>query len=62
MWDPELGDLDTVIDRALGEDLSAGDVTARATVSPGASTRAVFVAKSELVVCGLPIAARVFAR
>ncbi len=62
MWDPELGDLDAVIDRALGEDLAAGDVTARSTVPADASARAVFVAKSELVVCGLPIAARVFGK
>lgn len=62
MWDPELGDLDGIIDRALAEDLAAGDVTARATVPGDASARAVFVAKSQLVVCGLPVAARVFTK
>ena len=62
MWDPELGDLDGIIDRALAEDLAAGDVTARATVPPNTSAKATLVAKSELVVCGLPVAARVFAK
>lgn len=62
MWDPELGDVDDIIDRALREDLAAGDVTARATVAPTLLARAEFVAKAETVVCGLAVAGRVFAR
>ncbi len=62
MWDPELGDVDDIIDRALREDLAAGDVTARATVAPTLLARAEFVAKAETVVCGLAVAGRVFTR
>jgi nicotinate-nucleotide pyrophosphorylase (carboxylating) len=62
MWDPELGDLDEIIDRALREDLAAGDVTARATVPADLVGRAELVAKGETVVCGLAVAARVFTR
>ncbi len=62
MWDPELGDIDEIIDRALREDLAAGDVTARATVPASLGARAELVAKAQTVVCGLPVARRVFER
>jgi nicotinate-nucleotide pyrophosphorylase (carboxylating) len=62
MWDPELGDVDAIIDRALREDLAAGDVTARATVPIELTARAELVAKAETVVCGLAVAERVFMR
>lgn len=62
MWDPELGDVDEIIDRALREDLAAGDVTARATVPAELLARAELVAKGETVVCGLTVAGRVFTR
>ncbi|MBX7080452.1 MAG: carboxylating nicotinate-nucleotide diphosphorylase [Nannocystaceae bacterium] len=62
MWDSELGDVDEVIDRALREDLSSGDVTARAMVPAGARARAQLVAKAETVTCGLPVAGAVFRR
>ena len=61
-WDAELGDLDSIVERALTEDLAAGDVTARSTVPAGTRARARLVAKAVLVVCGLPVAERVFAR
>lgn len=62
MWDPELGEVDAIIDRALREDLAAGDVTARATVPATLVAAAEVVAKAETVVCGLAVAGRVFAR
>ncbi|MBK8237265.1 MAG: carboxylating nicotinate-nucleotide diphosphorylase [Deltaproteobacteria bacterium] len=62
MWDSELGDVDDVIDRALREDLAAGDVTARAMVPRDATASAQLVAKGETVVCGLTVAAAVFVR
>jgi nicotinate-nucleotide pyrophosphorylase (carboxylating) len=62
MWDPELGDVDDIIDRALREDLAAGDVTARATVAPTLRAKAALVAKQDTVVCGLAVAGRVFTR
>lgn len=61
-WDSELGELDALIDRVLAEDLAAGDVTARVTVPAELRAHARMLAKSELVVCGLPVAARVIAR
>ncbi len=54
--------LDAIIDRALAEDLGAGDLTSELTVDPGARARAVAVARSDLVVCGGAVFARVFER
>lgn len=54
--------VDDIIDRALVEDLAGGDLTTDATVAPEREAIAMFVARSELVVCGLPIARRVFER
>lgn len=54
--------VDELIDRALAEDLAGGDLTTDATVAPDRDAVATFVARSELVACGLPIARRVFER
>jgi len=54
--------VDDVIDRALREDLSGGDVTTEACVRPETRATAVALAKSSLVVAGGPIFARVFER
>ncbi|MCC6526959.1 MAG: carboxylating nicotinate-nucleotide diphosphorylase [Polyangiaceae bacterium] len=54
--------LDALVDRALAEDLGAGDVTSEATVLPDTRARALALAKSELVTCGGAVFARVFAR
>ncbi len=61
-WDSELGELDALIDRVLAEDLASGDVTARTTVPADLEAAAQMLAKSELVVCGMPVAARVLSR
>ncbi|HET6583507.1 MAG TPA: nicotinate-nucleotide diphosphorylase (carboxylating), partial [Nannocystaceae bacterium] len=61
-WGAELGDIEGIVERALAEDLAAGDVTARSTVKAGTRATARLVAKSPLVVCGLAVAQRVFAR
>jgi nicotinate-nucleotide pyrophosphorylase (carboxylating) len=53
---------DHLIDLALDEDLGLGDVTSRAIFPPGHRSRAFIGTDHELVVCGLDIAARVFAR
>ena len=45
---------------ALDEDIGAGDLTARAIVPAGARARAQILARSALVVAGLPLAERVF--
>ncbi len=54
--------LDAIIDRALDEDLQAGDLTTEATVAP--ETRAVgrVVAHAPLVMCGADVFARVHFR
>jgi nicotinate-nucleotide pyrophosphorylase (carboxylating) len=50
-----------LIDLALEEDAGLGDVTSRAIFSPAHRSRAVIEAKQDLVVCGLGVAAGVFA-
>ncbi|MBM4280657.1 MAG: carboxylating nicotinate-nucleotide diphosphorylase [Deltaproteobacteria bacterium] len=60
MTDPHL---DRLIDLAFEEDLaSAGDVTTRATVPPGTRGIAVVRAKESLVLAGVDVFTRVFAR
>jgi nicotinate-nucleotide pyrophosphorylase (carboxylating) len=53
--------IDAVVVRALEEDLGAGDVTTEACVPEDREATANGVARKELVACGIPVAARVFA-
>lgn len=53
--------VDELVGRALVEDLGAGDVTTESCVPAGALATARGVARKEMVACGLPVAARVFA-
>jgi nicotinate-nucleotide pyrophosphorylase (carboxylating) len=55
-------ELDAIIDRALAEDLRAGDITSTCIVDAGVRARAVAVTHQPLVVCGGPVFARLFAR
>ncbi len=57
-----LPQIDRLIDLALEEDLGAGDVTTQALISPDLQGEAHIRAKEKLVVAGLPVAARVFAK
>jgi nicotinate-nucleotide pyrophosphorylase (carboxylating) len=52
--------LDRLIDLALEEDLGPGDVTTQALIPADLMGEAHFRAKQQLVVAGLPLAARVF--
>jgi nicotinate-nucleotide pyrophosphorylase (carboxylating) len=52
--------LDRLIDLALEEDLGSGDVTTQALIPPDLLGEAHIRAKQDLVVAGLPVAARVF--
>lgn len=52
---------DDLILQALKEDAPHGDITTEAIVPEDAKGRAIMVAKQDGVICGLPIAARVFA-
>ncbi|MBC7366659.1 MAG: carboxylating nicotinate-nucleotide diphosphorylase [Undibacterium sp.] len=51
-----------LIDLALDEDTGLGDVTSRAIFPANHTSRAFIEARQDLTVCGLEIAARVFAR
>ncbi len=53
---------DHLIDLALDEDTGLGDVTSRAIFPKGHRSRAYIAAEQDLVICGLEVAARVFAR
>lgn len=52
--------LDDLILQALREDAPHGDITTEAIVPEDVRGRAIMVAKQEGVICGLPVAARVF--
>lgn len=54
--------IDLLIDLALEEDAGLGDLTSRAIFPASHRSRAVIEACHELVICGLEVAARVFAR
>lgn len=54
--------MEELIDRALTEDIGAGDVTAAAVVPAGARARARIVQKGEGAVAGLEVAQAVFRR
>ena len=53
---------ESLIDRALTEDLSLGDATTQALVPPGSSGKAGFVAKEEGILAGLDLGLAVFKR
>ena len=53
-------ELTKVVQRALEEDIGAGDITTEAVVDPELQGGASLVARTDLVLCGLPVAAEVF--
>jgi nicotinate-nucleotide pyrophosphorylase (carboxylating) len=53
--------IDSILVRALDEDLSAGDVTTESCVPEEKKATANGVARKEMIVCGVPVAARAFA-
>jgi nicotinate-nucleotide pyrophosphorylase (carboxylating) len=55
-------DISELIDRALAEDVGAGDVTTEATVDAGARARATITQKAPGVISGLAVAEAVFRR
>jgi nicotinate-nucleotide pyrophosphorylase (carboxylating) len=55
-------EVDRIVELALAEDLAAGDVTTRTVVPPDALARGTFSAREPMVLAGLSVAARVFAR
>lgn len=59
--EPLTTEFQKIVERALGEDLHAGDVTAAATVPADTQARAWIETREAIVVCGLPLVAQVFA-
>lgn len=59
-WDSDY--IAEVIERALAEDVGAGDVTVAATIPAQASGEARILAKQELVCAGLPLVEKIFER
>jgi nicotinate-nucleotide pyrophosphorylase (carboxylating) len=55
-------DVEALIERALAEDVGAGDATTEATVDAAARARATIVQKAPGVISGLPVAEAVFRR
>lgn len=53
-------DFDEVVEAALREDMPKGDVTSESIIPPEAMSEAVFLAKEDGVLAGLPVARRVF--
>jgi nicotinate-nucleotide pyrophosphorylase (carboxylating) len=58
--DLPLPSVDAIVVRALEEDLGAGDVTTDACIPAPTAAKALAVARSGLVACGIPVAERVF--
>jgi nicotinate-nucleotide pyrophosphorylase (carboxylating) len=53
-------EFDAIIDAALREDMPEGDITSESVIPAGAVSEAVFLAKEDGVLAGLPVARRVF--
>ena len=53
-------ELRALVKQALAEDLGQGDLTTRVTIPEGMKARGTFQSKQNLVVAGLPVAAKVF--
>ena len=54
---PEVGKL---IDRALQEDIGSGDITTEAVLPETRPAQGAFLAKQELMVCGMPVLERLY--
>jgi nicotinate-nucleotide pyrophosphorylase (carboxylating) len=52
--------METLISKALAEDIGNGDITTSCTVAPGASGKGCIIAKEPLVLAGIDIARQVF--
>lgn len=59
MYNPQI--TDDIIKAALAEDIGTGDITTLSTIPAAKAASGRFTAKEDGVVCGLPVAARVFA-
>ena len=55
-------EVDDFINRSLAEDVGRGDITTNVTIPPGTKLKASMVARQDVVVCGIEIAALTFKR
>src|SRR5205085_10391383 len=55
-------EINAIVDQALREDLGAGDITTGTLCAEERMASAVFIAKQEGVLAGLPLIARIFQR
>ncbi len=65
MTAPELiltGEIITLIDLALKEDIASGDITSEAIFPPGQVSESKIIAKEHGILCGLPLAREVYRR
>jgi len=53
-------EIDPIIDRALEEDMPGGDITSENVIPPDSNSTAVFLAKGDGVLAGMPVVRRVF--
>ena len=53
-------EFDAIIDAALREDMPEGDITSEGIIPPDARSEAIFLAKEDGVLAGLPVVRRVF--
>ncbi len=54
--------VETLIDRALEEDIGTGDITTLTTISEEAQAHGKYIAKEDGVLCGIDLARRVYAK
>lgn len=52
--------VDGIISQALAEDIGSGDITTLSTVDASSFVQGNFIAKEDVILCGLPVVARVF--
>ncbi len=52
--------IDELVEKSLDEDIGTRDVTTWSTVDPGATGKAVIVAKEDMTLAGLLVAGQVF--
>lgn len=57
---PDSKDIDRIIEIALREDISDGDITSMLTIPKSAKAKMRMVTREEIIVCGVDIAKRVF--
>jgi len=53
-------EVDTIVSKALNEDIGAGDITSKLVIPEDAQAEMVFVTREDIVVCGIPVLKRLY--